>query len=139
MKKLALIALALLAALFLAVSAFAATKTLTTTMKGGSAETPKGDPNGSGTAKFTLNTSTGKICFTLKWSGIGKPAAAHIHKGKKGVAGPVVVPLFGGTPKHTGCVKASKSLVRSIVKGPAAYYVNLHTQAFPGGAIRGQL
>jgi hypothetical protein len=139
MKKLGLISLALLAALFLAVSAFAATKTLTTSMKGGSAETPKGDPNGKGTAKITLNTSTGKVCFRLTWSGIGNPVAAHIHKGKKGTAGPVVVPIFGGAPKHTGCVKASKSLVKSIAKSPAAYYVNVHTKAFPGGAIRGQL
>src|SRR3954470_19967169 len=139
MKKLALISIALLAALFLAVSAFAATKTLTTSMKGGSAETPKGDPNGKGTAKFTLNTSTGKVCFKLTWSAIGNPVAAHIHKGKKGVAGPVVVPFFGGTAKHSGCVKASKSLVAKIAKSPAGYYVNVHTQAFPGGAIRAQL
>ena len=138
MKKLGLISLALAAALFLAVSAFAATKTVTTSMRGGSAETPKGDPNGKGTAKFVLNTSTGRVCFNLTWSAIGKPVAAHIHKGKKGVAGPVVIPLFSA-PKHTGCVKASKSLLRSIARSPAAYYVNIHTQAFPGGAIRGQL
>ena len=138
MKKLGLISLALLAALFLAVSAYAATKTLTTSMSG-KAESPKGDPNGKGTAKITLNTSTGKVCFRLTWSAIGNPTAAHIHKGKKGVAGPVVVPLFGGAAKHTGCVKASKSLVRKIAKTPAAYYVNVHTAAFPGGAVRGQL
>jgi hypothetical protein len=139
MKKLGLISLALAAALLLAVSALAATKTLTTSLKGGSAETPKGDPNGKGTAKVTLNTSTGRVCFRLTWSGIGNPVAAHIHKGKKGTAGPVVVPFFGGTAKHTGCVKASKSLVAKIAKTPAAYYVNVHTQAYPGGAIRGQL
>ena len=139
MKKLALTSLALLAALFLAVSAFAATKTINVSMKGGSAETPKGDPNGTGTAKITLNTSTGRVCFRLTWSRIGTPVAAHIHKGKKGVAGPVVIPFFGGAPKHTGCVKASKSLVKSIAKSPASYYVNVHTQAFPGGAIRAQL
>ena len=139
MKKLALISTAVVAALLLAVSAFAATKTLTTSMKGGSAETPKGDPNGKGTAKVTLNTSTGRVCFRLTWSAIGTPTASHIHKGKKGVAGPVVIPFFGGTPKHTGCVKASKSLVRSIARSPASYYVNVHTQQFPGGAIRAQL
>jgi hypothetical protein len=139
MKKLALISLALLAALCFAVAAFAATKTLTVSMKGGSNETPKGDPNGKGTAKFTLNTSTGKVCFRLTWSGIGNPVASHIHKGKKGVAGPVVIPLFGGAPKHSGCVKASKSLVRSIARRPSQYYVNVHTQAFPAGAIRAQL
>jgi hypothetical protein len=138
MKKLGLIPLALCAALLLAVSAFAATKTLSTSMTG-KAESPKGDPNGKGSAKITLNTSTGKVCFTLSWSGIGKPTASHIHKGKKGVAGPVLVPLFGGTPKHSGCVKASKSLVAKIAKSPAGYYVNVHTQAYPGGAVRGQL
>ncbi|HEX6712411.1 MAG TPA: CHRD domain-containing protein [Thermoleophilaceae bacterium] len=138
MKKLGLISLALLTALLLAVSAFAATKTLTVSMTG-KAETPKGDPDGKGTAKVTLNTSTGRVCFKLTWSGIGNPVAAHIHKGKKGVAGPVVIPFFGAAAKHTGCVKASKSLVGKIAKTPAAYYVNVHTQAFPGGAIRAQL
>jgi hypothetical protein len=138
MKKLGLISLALLAALFLAVSAFAATKTLTTSMTG-KAETPKGDPNGKGTAKITLNTSTGKVCFRLTWSGIGTPTASHIHKGGKGVSGPVVIPFFGGAPKHTGCVKASKSLVAKIAKSPGAYYVNIHNAAYPGGALRGQL
>jgi hypothetical protein len=138
MKKLGLISLALLAALSLAVSAFAATKTFTVSMTG-KAETPKGDPDGKGTAKVTLNTSTGRVCFNLTWSRIGNPVAAHIHKGKKGVAGPVVIPFFGGAPKHTGCVKASKSLVAKIVKSPASYYVNVHTQAFPAGALRAQL
>ena len=138
MKKLGLISLALLAALFLAVSAFAATKTLTVSMTG-KAETPKGDPDGKGTAKVTLNTSTGKVCFRLTWSGIGTPTASHIHKGKKGVAGPVVIPLFGGAAKHTGCVKASKSLVAKIAKSPASYYVNVHTAKYPAGAIRAQL
>jgi CHRD domain len=138
MKKLGLISLAVVAAAFLAASAFAATKTINVSMSG-KAETPKGDPNGKGTAKITLNTSTGRVCFTLTWSGIGKPVASHIHKGKKGVAGPVVIPFFGGAPKHSGCVKASKSLVAKIAKNPAGYYVNLHTAAFPAGAVRGQL
>jgi hypothetical protein len=139
MKKLVPISIALLAAAFLATSAFAATKTFTVKLTGGATETPKGDPNGRGTAKVTLNSSTGRVCFKLTWSGIGNPVAAHIHKGKKGVAGPVVIPFFGGAAKHSGCVKASKSLVAKIMKSPAGYYVNVHTQAFPGGAVRAQL
>jgi hypothetical protein len=138
MKKLVPISIALLAVLFFSVSAFAATKTFTVSMSG-KAETPKGDPDGTGTAKITLNTSTGKVCFNLTWHKIGNPIAAHIHKGKKGVAGNVVIPFFGGAAKHTGCVKASKKLVGQIVKSPASYYVNVHTQAFPAGALRAQL
>jgi hypothetical protein len=120
------------------VSALAASKTITTSLSG-KAETPKGDPNGKGSAKVTLNTSTGKVCFTLSWSGIGTPTAAHIHKGKKGVSGAVVVPFFGGSPKKSGCVTASKSLVASIAKNPANYYVNIHNAKYPGGTLRGQL
>ena len=138
MKTFVTIALAIVAAAFLAVSASAATKTITISMKG-TAETPKGDPNGKGTAKLTLDTSRGRVCFKLSWSGIGAPNAAHIHSGKKGTAGPVVVPLFGGAAKHSGCVKASKSLLSKIVKSPASYYVNVHNAAFPNGAVRGQL
>jgi CHRD domain len=142
MKTLGLTSLALFAALFLAVSAVAATKTLTTSMTG-KAETPKGDSNGKGTAKFTLNTSTGRVCFKLTWSGIGTPNASHIHKGKKGVAGNILVPLIeapGPGPKFTGCEKnVARGVIRAILRHPRRYYVNVHTMDFLGGEIRGQL
>jgi hypothetical protein len=138
MKKLIPISLALLAALFLAVSAYAAERTLTVTMTG-KAETPKGDPNGKGTAKLSIDASKRELCYSLTWHRIGNPVAAHIHKGKKGVAGPIVIPLFAGTAKHSGCVKASKSLLSKILKSPASYYVNVHNAKYPGGALRGQL
>jgi hypothetical protein len=138
MNKLGLISLALLAAGFLAISAFAADKTFTVSMTG-KAETPKGDPNGKGTAKITLQQSKGKVCFKLTWSGIGTPTASHIHKGKKGVAGPVLIPFFGGAAKHSGCVTAAKSLISKIEKNPAGYYVNLHNAKYPAGALRAQL
>jgi hypothetical protein len=70
--------------------------------------------------------------------------AAHIHAGNKNVAsGPIVVDLItepaSGT-KFTGCTKdVPKKLIRKILKHPRRYYVNVHTVAFPGGAIRGQL
>ena len=137
MKKIGLISLAMLAALSLTVSAWAAERTFTVTMTG-KAESPKGDSNGRGTAKIKIEASKGELCYRLTWSNIGTPVAAHIHKGKKGTAGPVVIPLFAKA-KHTGCVKASKSLLSKIVKSPASYYVNVHTQQFPGGAIRAQL
>ena len=138
MKKLAGISIALIAMLSIAMTAVAAEKTYTVSMTG-KAESPKGAPNGKGTARIKVEASKGELCFRLSWSGIGTPTAAHIHQGKRGVAGPVVIPIFGGTPKHSGCVKASKSLLGKINKNPGGYYVNIHNVKFPGGAIRAQL
>jgi CHRD domain len=137
MKKFVAIPLALVAALLLAVTAYAANKVITVKMTGAQ-ETPKGSPTGKGTATITLNQSKGQVCFKMTWSGIGTPDASHIHQGKKGTAGPVVIPFFT-TPKHSGCVNASKSLIAKIAKNPSNYYVNVHTAKYPGGAIRAQL
>jgi hypothetical protein len=115
------------------------TKTLTTTMLGKN-EVPKGAPNGSGKAVFTLNASKGSVCWKFSsLKGISKVTASHIHKGAKGKAGNVVVPLFTGALKTKGCVKAAKSLITAIEKHPAGYYVNIHTAKYPAGAVRGAL
>jgi hypothetical protein len=137
-KSIALLLTTVVAVAALATMAFAATKTLTTNMNG-SQETPKGPSTAKGTAKVTLNSTTGQVCFKLTWSGIGTPTASHIHQGAAGKSGPVVLPLFSGTPKHSACVTASKSLVGKILKKPANYYVNVHTSKYPNGAVRGQL
>jgi CHRD domain len=72
--------------------------------------------------------------------------AGHVHRALVGVAGPVVQPLHmsGATDdkqiRDTG--EASPSIAglgAAICADPAAYYVNYHTTAFTGGAIRGQL
>jgi hypothetical protein len=64
--------------------------------------------------------------------------AAHIHKGRPGVAGPVVVP-FGKTFKSKGCTTTTAAIVAAIERTPSAYYVNVHNAKYPGGALRGQL
>ena len=144
MRKLVLMALALTTGLLIAVgSAVAASggtpKTTTVHMTGGQ-EVPKGSPTGSGVFKFQLLPSRGLVCFSLTWSKIDTPTASHIHIGPKGKAGNVVIVLFGTAPvKHSGCQKAAKSLIAAIGKKPSAYYVNVHTKKYPGGAIRGQL
>src|SRR4051812_10854800 len=102
----------------------------------GKAEAPKADPDGRGTAEIKI---TGRrVCWEIRVTRIGKPSAAHIHKGKPGVAGPVVVPL-GGVFKAKGCTTASGAVARAIQAHPRAYYVNVHNAKSPNGAVRGQL
>lgn len=80
-----------------------------------------------------------QVCFVLAWDKIGTPIMAHIHRGGRNDAGPVVVLFFMGTPKKAACVDAPHSLVKEIAKKPKRFYVNIPTTAFPAGAIRGQL
>jgi CHRD domain len=106
----------------------------------GSNEVPvKGDPNGTGFVVVTFKAAKGTACWKFKnVKGIGTPAAAHIHKGRKGVAGPVTI-AFGAAYKATGCAKAPKKVIEAIETNPNRYYVNIHNAKYPGGALRGQL
>lgn len=102
----------------------------------GKVEVPKGDPDGAGTAEVKITGTT--VCWEIKASKVARLVAAHIHKGRAGVAGPVVVP-FGRTYKSKGCVKAPAAVAAAIKRNPSAYYVNVHNAKYPAGALRGQL
>ena len=109
------------------------------TLKGVSEAGVKGDPNGSGFVVVHLSTAKRTVCWQFsKVKNIAKPTMAHIHKGAKGVSGPVVVP-FGTSYKAKGCVKAAKAMIEKIETRPNRYYVNIHNAKYPAGAIRGQL
>ena len=106
----------------------------------GEAETPAGDPVATGEATIRARRGQGQVCYRLATTNLQGAIAAHIHRGGAGGAGPVVIPLktpAGGSA--SGCAAASRSVVNALLKAPAAYYVNVHTQEFAGGAIRGQL
>ena len=107
----------------------------------GESESPAGDPVATGQATIRLRAGQGQVCFQLAATNLPTAVAAHVHRGDTGVAGPVVVPLAtpGADGKSSGCAAATRPIVKSILGDPGSFYVNVHTQEFPGGAIRGQL
>ena len=106
----------------------------------GSEEVPgPGQPNAMGTAAITLDDVANTVCYQLKYSGISKPTAAHIHTGPRGVAGPITVDFNYIKNGDQGCVPATATVVAQIRDDPAGHYVNIHTAEYPKGAIRGQL
>jgi len=107
----------------------------------GAAEIPgPGDTDGAGTANVIVNPGKSQVCYTLAVSNIATATMAHIHQAAVGVAGPVVVsltPPASGSSK--GCATVTRELALAILKSPADYYVNVHNEPFPNGAVRGQL
>ena len=105
----------------------------------GAEEVPPGDPDGSGSATIIL-IRPNTICYVLTAENIAPATAAHIHEAPPGVAGDVVVPLEPPTYGASGgCTQADPELVSDIQENPDEYYVNVHNEDYPAGAIRGQL
>jgi len=125
----------------------------------GSAEVGKdgklgaGDPDAVGSADFHI-VGNNTICYGFTLTGADTPTDVHIHRGKAGVNGPVVIE-FGNVPKgadgdpdgNPGASAGCKTLttptelnaLAGIKKNPRNWYANIHTTAFPNGAVRGQL
>lgn len=104
----------------------------------GTSETPPNASTATGTATLTFNTSTKMFDIVVTFSGI-TATASHIHKGDVGMAGSVV---FGFTSPITSPIKYTSVALDATQEADLnadLYYVNIHSAAFPGGEIRGQL
>ena len=102
-----------------------------------------GDPDGSAHGTLSIDSETGRIVWGLYYEGIGAPTAMHIHRGAGGESGGVIVPLNVesklGDGALTGTVTADMAAVQEILAAPEAFYLNIHTGDFRGGALRAQL
>ena len=114
----------------------------------GTSKALAGDPNGRGEVYVNgIDGDPATLCYVLTVSKIAPAHAAHIHKGVAGSNGPVVVnlaaPADGNaadclTEGETGKFVGDQT-VADILAHPEQYYVNVHNEEFPSGAIRGQL
>lgn len=97
-------------------------------------------PTGIGHVTATYDPSTQTLTWNVDYAGLSGPVlAAHIHgPATPGMDGPVVIPFTPPFPSpFSGNAKLTLDQVSQLLGG--LYYVNLHTQAFPDGEIRGQL
>lgn len=115
---------------------------------------------GRGEATIDLNLtrdSAGTITaanFNFRVDLTGFPATtaitlAHIHTGAAGVAGPVLVSaevssgqvtLVNGAGTFSRLnITTSVANAQAIMNNPPGFYLNVHSQANPGGVVRGQL
>jgi CHRD domain len=122
----------------------------------GGAEAPTPVNTGAfGIANITLNPSAGEVSWVIDAynfpSGL---TMGHIHAGSPGTAGPVIVDFNPTNIGQSGAFRLTGTS-RTVVPRPAQgirtmeeaifaiaagnTYANLHSQANPGGEIRGQL
>jgi hypothetical protein len=110
-------------------------------------ENGAGDSDGRGKARITLRPNRDQVCFRLSWRNIGSPTMAHIHAGERGTNGDIVVTLFSQASPLPDSINAVGGCANDVPDetsdqiddNPGDFYVNVHNQDFPGGAIRGQL
>lgn len=116
----------------------------------GSEEVPPVQTEATGVAEFIPGEDS--VAYSVNATNIQGVTAGHIHLGKQGENGPVVVTLFKydspmNEVSETGTITADK------LEGPLAgkqlsdlgaaggngtLYVNIHTEQNPNGEIRGQ-
>jgi len=109
-----------------------------------------------GEAIFQLSEEGNELTYKLTVSDIENVTVAHIHDGKYGKNGPPIANLYTGLKKEhefTGTLaegtvtakdlmgplkgKLFSHFIQMIEDGHA--YVNVHTDKYPGGEIRGQI
>ena len=127
----------------------------------GDEEVPPAETDATGQATFQLSRDGETLSYRLIVANIENVRMAHIHFGGAGVNGPVVVWLYPSAPPpvpipgRTNGILAQGVITADNLVGPLAgasdlsglidliisgeTYVNVHTDQFPGGEIRGQI
>ncbi|MGA0558692.1 CHRD domain-containing protein [Larkinella sp. VNQ87] len=107
------------------------------TLNGGQ-EVPSNASSATGTMTGTYNKPTKELSYTVNYTGL-TPTAGHIHlaPGGPGTNGGVIIPFPSLTSPISGRATLTQPQENALMEG--RLYVNLHTAAYPGGEIRGNI
>ena len=127
------------------------------------AEVPgRGDPHGRANATLQLNPGRESVCLRANWRDLqGDVTALHIHRGARGEAGPHHIEILnderltGAWNQVEFCVQVAgghhgqdtgdhqesgpAEVIQEVIDHPGHFYLNVHSTAFPDGAVRGQI
>jgi len=112
------------------------TKVNMTAVINGSQEVPANPSTASGSFTGVYDKATKVLTYTVTYQGL-TPTAGHLHRGAPGTNGPVIYPFSSLTPPISGTATFTQADEDLLLNG--GFYVNLHTPAYPGGEIRGNI
>jgi CHRD domain-containing protein len=125
-----------------AVASQAAPATFKVTLAGAQ-QVPPVQTTGSGTADLSYDPATRMLTWSVTYSGLTGPATmAHFHgPAAEGKNGPVAIWLSKKGEPVESPIKGEATLTPEQAQQFSAgeWYINVHTQAHPGGEIRGQV
>ena len=107
-----------------------------------------GDPEGSASGTVTLNELTGMVSWDIVYMNLQNVDSVedivgfHIHPGAFGESGGIHIGLGTtnmGLGTLVGSTVAPLDDVAAVLADPFGFYVNIHTNDFTPGAVRGQL
>lgn len=104
----------------------------------GKQQVPSNPSPGTGTLTGTYDKATRVITYRIEFKDMtGNPTLGHFHQGAPGVTGPVSVPYPQLTSPITGTATLSQADGEKLLQG--AFYANLHSAAYGGGELRGDI
>jgi CHRD domain len=121
-------------------AALAATPHFRAVLNGDNVPGGAADSDGWGRARIGIHHATHELCTDLEVRSIGSVTSAQIYRGGPGAAGEPVARIERPDDNDSwDCKAVGEALAQEIESNPSAFYVEIRTEEFPNGAIRGQL
>jgi hypothetical protein len=109
----------------------------------GAQQVPPVETPAKGSADLTYDPATRVLTWAVSYSGLSAPATmAHFHgPAAAGKNGPVAIWISVKDASVSSPIKGQATLTPEQAQQFSAgdWYINVHTQAHPGGEIRGQV